>query len=239
MRDILVIGHNPGLAETANALSKSGAAADLARLRTQFPAPSLAVIVFEAPDWRSACRERGRLDRFITPAVLEKSARRRLNAACRCAKFEYGLVRRRAARSDRDAMLLELVSLFALSAGAAVPAEVDAALATQPRARRSGKAFRASLAAASFHPAERDRLELAPGGRAAARFAAAISGETGRERTRPATPRCIKLNNYWCVKRAGWAGEIAADADGHVAFASALEGAMVAVMLLRRYYLDL
>ncbi len=53
----------------------------------------------------------------------------------------------------------------------------------------------------------------------------------------PATPRCIKLNNYWCVKSAGWAGEIAADADGHVAFASALEGAMVAVMLLRRYYL--
>ena len=53
----------------------------------------------------------------------------------------------------------------------------------------------------------------------------------------PATPRCVKLNNYWCVKRAGWAGEIAADADGHVAFASALEGAMVAVMLLRRYYL--
>ena len=33
--------------------------------------------------------------------------------------------------------------------------------------------------------------------------------------------RCVKLNNYWCVKRAGWNGEIAADADGHVAFASA------------------
>ena len=75
VRDLLVIGHNPGLAETANALSKRGAAADLARLRTQFPAPGLAVIAFEAPDWRRACRERGRLDRFITPAVLEKSAK--------------------------------------------------------------------------------------------------------------------------------------------------------------------
>lgn len=50
-------------------------------------------------------------------------------------------------------------------------------------------------------------------------------------------PRCVKLNNYWCVKRAGWAGEIAADAEGHVAFASASEGAIVAAMLLRRYYL--
>lgn len=50
--------------------------------------------------------------------------------------------------------------------------------------------------------------------------------------------RCVRLNNYWCVKRAGWAGEIAADAEGHVAFASAREGASVAALLLRRYYLD-
>lgn len=50
--------------------------------------------------------------------------------------------------------------------------------------------------------------------------------------------RCVRLNNYWCIKRAGWAGEIAADADGHVAFASAAEGADVAALLLRRYYVD-
>jgi hypothetical protein len=50
--------------------------------------------------------------------------------------------------------------------------------------------------------------------------------------------RCVKLNNYWCVKRAGWTGEIAADADGQVAFASAEEGAAVAALLLRRYYVD-
>ena len=52
------------------------------------------------------------------------------------------------------------------------------------------------------------------------------------------TPRCVKLNNYWCIKRAGWAGEIASDPDGHVAFASAEEGAAVAALLLRRYYID-
>jgi hypothetical protein len=51
-------------------------------------------------------------------------------------------------------------------------------------------------------------------------------------------PRCVRLNNYWCIKKAGWAGEIAADAEGHVAFASAEEGAVVAVLLLRRYYLE-
>ncbi len=50
--------------------------------------------------------------------------------------------------------------------------------------------------------------------------------------------RCVRLNNYWCVKKAGWTGEIAADDEGHVAFAGAAEGAAVAAQLLRRYYVD-
>ncbi|MDE2362590.1 MAG: hypothetical protein KGM42_07920 [Hyphomicrobiales bacterium] len=50
--------------------------------------------------------------------------------------------------------------------------------------------------------------------------------------------RCVRLNNYWCVKKAGWTGELASDAEGHVAFASAADGAAVAAGLLRRYYLD-
>lgn len=54
-----------------------------------------------------------------------------------------------------------------------------------------------------------------------------------------ALPRCVKLNNYWCIKKAGWNGEIASDGEGHVAFASALEGAAVAALLLRHYYVDL
>jgi hypothetical protein len=129
-------------------------------------------------------------------------------------------------------MLLELVSLLALAVGAAVPPEVDAALAAPARA---WAALQGS-SPASFRPEERvvsnwrleaaRRLDTPP--QSLAKLVASDS---------PATPRCIKLNNYWCVKRAGWAGEIAADAEGHVAFASALEGAMVAVMLLRRYYL--
>jgi len=43
---------------------------------------------------------------------------------------------------------------------------------------------------------------------------------------------------YWCVKGVGWNGMLAADAEGHVAFASAEEGAAVAALLLRRYYLS-
>ncbi|ULO24677.1 hypothetical protein [Methylocystis sp. SB2] len=71
-------------------------------------------------------------------------------------------------------------------------------------------------------------LEMAP--------LAAIRRALGAEAGEPA--RCVKLNNYWCIKSAGWNGEIAADADGHVAFASAEEGAAVAALLLRRYYVN-
>lgn len=59
---------------------------------------------------------------------------------------------------------------------------------------------------------------------------------SGREP--PRLPRCIRLNNYWCIKSARWNGEIATDNEGHVAFSSAQEGAAVAVALLRRYYLE-
>lgn len=55
---------------------------------------------------------------------------------------------------------------------------------------------------------------------------------------RPVVTRCVKLNNYWCIKSARWEGEIGNDADGHVGFASADKGADAAALLLRRYYLD-
>ncbi|HZW46804.1 MAG TPA: hypothetical protein VFF61_04710, partial [Microvirga sp.] len=42
---------------------------------------------------------------------------------------------------------------------------------------------------------------------------------------RPFVTRCVKLNNYWCIKSARWNGEIATDGEGHVGFASALHGA--------------
>ena len=48
--------------------------------------------------------------------------------------------------------------------------------------------------------------------------------------------RCVKLNNYWCIKRARWNGEIGGDAEGHTGFATAADGADAAAQLLRRYY---
>ncbi|MET0744940.1 MAG: hypothetical protein ABWY78_16330 [Microvirga sp.] len=55
---------------------------------------------------------------------------------------------------------------------------------------------------------------------------------------RPIVGRCVRLNNYWCIKSARWNGEIGTDPEGHVGFASAEEGAAAAAVLLRRYYLD-
>ncbi|VFU08673.1 SixA phosphatase family protein [Methylocella tundrae] len=69
---LLMIGHNPGFAEAANVLSKAGNKADLARLRAQFPAPCLAVIDLAPIDWSDANHARGRLERFVTLATLEK-----------------------------------------------------------------------------------------------------------------------------------------------------------------------
>jgi hypothetical protein len=54
---------------------------------------------------------------------------------------------------------------------------------------------------------------------------------------RPVVTRCVKLNNYWCIKSARWQGEIGQDEDGHVAFATPERAADAALMLLRRYYL--
>ncbi|HEY8383124.1 MAG TPA: hypothetical protein VIL09_13330 [Microvirga sp.] len=55
---------------------------------------------------------------------------------------------------------------------------------------------------------------------------------------RPVVTRCVKLNNYWCIKSARWNGEIGTDDEGHVGFASAARGADAAASLLRRYYLE-
>ncbi|MGH6799267.1 MAG: SixA phosphatase family protein, partial [Roseiarcus sp.] len=63
---LLIIGHNPGLAETAVALARHGDCANLARVRAQFPAPCLAIIDFDEGDWRTASCGEGRLARFLT-----------------------------------------------------------------------------------------------------------------------------------------------------------------------------
>lgn len=66
VKTLLIVGHNPGLAECANALASAGDCAGLARMRGHFPAPCLAVIDFQEDGWNEARAGRGSLDRFVT-----------------------------------------------------------------------------------------------------------------------------------------------------------------------------
>jgi len=70
VKTLLIVGHNPSLAEVANALAKDGEGAVLTRMRSQFPAPCLAVIDFHEDNWSEARVGRGALDRFVTLATL-------------------------------------------------------------------------------------------------------------------------------------------------------------------------
>ncbi|HKH81965.1 MAG TPA: histidine phosphatase family protein [Methylovirgula sp.] len=69
---LLVVGHNPGLAEFANALAGKGKKSELARMRGHFPPPCLAVIDFDAKSWKKAGRGEGRLEYFVTRGALAK-----------------------------------------------------------------------------------------------------------------------------------------------------------------------
>ena len=123
--------------------------------------------------------------------------------------------------SDLAALLFSLM-FSTMAPLARAPALVDAyvsAPATFQAAERAVTNWR-------FEAAR--RLDIAPSA-----AAALIGGDEPR-----GVGRCVRLNNYWCIKGVGWNGMLSADVEGHVAFASAIEGATVAALLLRRYYLD-
>ena len=52
--------------------------------------------------------------------------------------------------------------------------------------------------------------------------------------------RCVRLNNYWCLKQKTtiWPGSIGSDDHGHAAFTKAEASAAAAVSLLRNYFFD-
>lgn len=75
VREAMVVGHNPGLQETAIRLCGSGAEASLQALRTKVPTASLIVIQFpDLDDWPNLARATGRLQHFVTPASMGSTA---------------------------------------------------------------------------------------------------------------------------------------------------------------------
>jgi phosphohistidine phosphatase len=68
---LMLVGHNPALAELAGWLVASGDIVARQRLAEKFPTAGLAVIDFAFDDWRKIHRKSGRLDRFVAPRMLE------------------------------------------------------------------------------------------------------------------------------------------------------------------------
>ena len=70
VHSLLVIGHNPGLQETALTLIAAGDVDARERLHEKFPTSGLAVIDFALDEWTKLHVRSGRLDRFIAPRQL-------------------------------------------------------------------------------------------------------------------------------------------------------------------------
>ena len=66
VKTLLIVGHNPGLAEFARFLVRGGESA----VPRPFPAHCLAVIDFSCGDWSEAGASGGRLDRFVNFSSL-------------------------------------------------------------------------------------------------------------------------------------------------------------------------
>jgi phosphohistidine phosphatase len=67
---VVVVGHNPSLAEAAVRLSGGGDPMTRQRMAAKFPTAGLAVIEFDLPHWRDLAAGKGRLAAFFTPSTL-------------------------------------------------------------------------------------------------------------------------------------------------------------------------
>jgi phosphohistidine phosphatase len=71
---LLLIGHNPSMQMFADLMAASGHGDARQRLREKFPTAALAVIDFAVDDWDRIHPHSGRLDRLITPRLLDETA---------------------------------------------------------------------------------------------------------------------------------------------------------------------
>jgi phosphohistidine phosphatase len=71
VHNLLMVGHNPGLAELAALLMAAGDVETRQRLIEKFPTAGLAVIDFALDDWAKLHAKAGRLDRFVIPRTLD------------------------------------------------------------------------------------------------------------------------------------------------------------------------
>jgi len=71
VHSLLIVGHNPSLADLASLLMAAGDVEARQRLIERFPTAALAVIDFPLDDWSKIHPKSGRLDRFVVPKALD------------------------------------------------------------------------------------------------------------------------------------------------------------------------
>ena len=69
---VMLVGHNPGIADLANWLCSHGKAEQRANLARKFPTGAIAVIEFDVEDWGDVDAETGHLIDFATPKQIEQ-----------------------------------------------------------------------------------------------------------------------------------------------------------------------
>ena len=73
-RQLMVVGHNPGMHELALALTGSGDAAAKKALEDNLPTTGLAILDFAIEDWNEVAFRRGTLVRFTSPKLLKQTS---------------------------------------------------------------------------------------------------------------------------------------------------------------------
>ena len=69
---VMLVGHNPGIADLANWLCSQGKAEHRASLARKFPTGAIAAIEFDVEDWADVDAETGHLIDFATPKQIEQ-----------------------------------------------------------------------------------------------------------------------------------------------------------------------
>ena len=69
---VMLVGHNPGIADLANWLCSHGKAEQRAHLARKFPTGAIAAIEFDVEDWGEVEAESGHLIDFATPKQMER-----------------------------------------------------------------------------------------------------------------------------------------------------------------------
>lgn len=68
---LALVGHNPGLHDIAMHLTASGDDGTREKLREGLPTCGVVLVSFDFSEWSAIAHGRGRLERFLTPAVID------------------------------------------------------------------------------------------------------------------------------------------------------------------------